>query len=53
MYIIYIGHFKTLNEALMLNKKIIQSGVKDAFTIGFYNNKRYYIDQLIQNKILD
>jgi len=53
MYIIYIGHFKTLNEALMLNKKIIQSGVKDAFTIAFYNNKRYYIDQLIQNKILD
>ena len=53
IYIIYIGHFKTLNEALLLNKKIIQSGIKDAFTIAFYNNKRYYIDQLIQNKILD
>ncbi len=53
VYSVFIGHFKTLNEALTLNKKIIQAGVKDAFVIGFYNNKRYYIDQLIQNKIIE
>ncbi|MCX7728419.1 MAG: hypothetical protein N2203_03005, partial [Bacteroidia bacterium] len=52
-YILHIGNFKTLNEALSLNQKIIQSGVKDAFTIAFYNGKRYYIEQIIQNKILE
>ncbi|GIV27277.1 MAG: hypothetical protein KatS3mg027_1091 [Bacteroidia bacterium] len=53
VYILYIGKIKTLNDALMLNKKIIQAGVKDAFVIGFYDNKRYYINQLIENKILE
>lgn len=53
IYVIYVGNFKTLNEALELNKKIIRGGVKDAFTIAIYNARRYYIEQLIQNKILD
>ncbi len=53
LYAIYIGQFKTLNEVLLLNKKIIQSGVKDAFVVAFFNGKRYYIDELIQNKILN
>lgn len=52
IYIIYSGKFKTLNEALELNKKIIQTGIKDAFVIAFYNNQRYYIEQLIQNNII-
>lgn len=53
VYAIHIGTFKTLNEALEWNKKIIRSGIKDAFTVAFYNNKRYYIEQLIQNKIIE
>jgi len=53
VYAIYVGQFKTLNEALQLNKKIITAGVKDAFAIGIYNNKRYYIHQLIENKIIE
>lgn len=52
-YILHTGKFNTLNEALELNKKVIKAGVKDAFVIAFYNNKRYYIDQLIQNKIIE
>jgi tetratricopeptide (TPR) repeat protein len=53
LFALHCGHFKTLNEALEFNKKIIQAGVKDAFVIAFYNNQRYYIDQLIQNKIIE
>lgn len=53
VYIIHIGQFQTLQDALLLNKKIIQAGYKDAFVIAFFNNKRYYIDQLIENKIIE
>ncbi len=52
IYIIYLGKFKTLNDALEVNKKVIQSGIKDAFTIAFFNNQRYYIDKLIQDNII-
>ncbi|GIV29592.1 MAG: hypothetical protein KatS3mg028_0658 [Bacteroidia bacterium] len=54
VYAVYVGQFKTLNEALQLNKKIITTGgVKDAFAVAIYNNKRYYIHQLIDNKIIE
>lgn len=52
-YIVHIGEFKTLNEALVFNKKIIQAGIKDAFVIAFYNEKRYYVQQIIEQKIIE
>jgi hypothetical protein len=40
------GSFKTLNEALEFNKKVVKAGQTDAFVAVYYQSKRIYIENL-------
>ncbi len=47
-----LGHFKTLSEADLLMKKARHNGIKDAFILAVYKNKRMSFNDLIAEKIL-
>lgn len=40
------GSFKTLNQALDFNKKVVKAGQTDSFVAVYYQNKRIYIENL-------
>lgn len=40
------GSFKTLNEALEFNKKVVKAGQTDAFVAVYYQAKRIYVENL-------
>lgn len=44
-----IGSYNNLNAAEVDRKKCINKGVSDAFIIGIYQNKAYYLDELVKN----
>lgn len=46
-----IGEFTTLNKAEALRKKAVRKGIDDAFVIYFYNGKRKFLHELINEKI--
>jgi tetratricopeptide (TPR) repeat protein len=49
-----MGNYPTYNEALELLSRIQKTNVlKGAFIVGYYNNQRKYLPQLISEKILD
>ena len=40
------GSFKTLNEALDFNKKVVKAGQTDSFVALYYQSKRIYLENL-------
>jgi len=46
-----IGEFKTLRAAADFHKKVLEKGQKDAFILMFLNDKRTYLEELIETKL--
>jgi len=46
-----IGEFETLREADKFQKRVIAKGQKDAFILMFLDDKRTYLEELIETKL--
>ncbi len=47
-----LGSYNNLNETVMMLSKAKKNGIKDAFIIALYKDKRYYFTELINQHIL-
>jgi hypothetical protein len=48
-----VGHCHTLNEVYVMKKKVIASGIKDAFVTAVYKKKRMLLKDLLSNNIYE
>ena len=46
-----IGEFKTLRAANTFHQKVLATGQKDAFILMFLNEKRTYLEELVETKL--
>ena len=46
-----IGEFKTLRAANIFHQKVLATGQKDAFILMFLNDKRTYLEELVETKL--
>lgn len=47
-----MGGFETMEEARKLLDRVREKSLKEAFIIAFYNDKRYYLQELIKEGII-
>ena len=47
-----IGRYETLNEAIKFNQTVREHGQEDAFVIAIYQEKRKYLNELVQEGVL-
>ncbi len=48
LYVYTIGNFNTFEEASWARKKLVDSGLKDAFVVAFKNGERLPLNQIIK-----